>query len=613
MRQTQNTLMKKKKIFKKSIKVFIFSALIFVATFNTVHANIMADIALTTLTKIASFINTVLGFIGGTAMYLAAGLVNWSLDLNNYILQSNVVQTGWRITRDLANLGFVLAIILIALATILRIESYGMKKTLGKLIIAALTINFSLVIAGVFIDFGGTLTSFFINKATNNNPAQLASALANSLQIQKLLIPPEDASTLEKITGALGNNFNGGLIILASGFFVTILTFSAALALLGVAAMFFLRYLYLNFLLVLMPLAWLAWIWPDLSGYAKDWFQNFFKWIIFGPMAAFSIYLALSIAFKGGLSSSALGGTQVMEGFWNSAGLTIKNLGGILAQMISVISILVGGMMMANKTAGGGADWAIKGITKARGMILGAPLAGAGWLAKRARTWGAGEKGEKPSWMQGAATRLSGIPIPGAKYLGGQLSKFASGTKEDAEKYRKDNLSHLTNEQILARAKNPLTKLNPVEVAAMANELAKRNLTDKLDDEKLTQYLIGAKKMGLDKEMLKTRPDLAIKISLNIDETLAGIKVKEADDISAKALENASVVSSPNFTINHIERILKNGSAEQKAAIAKGLENVSEDKRSQISEKLEFINQNISSQPFVKKKPKLFGPTGEPL
>ena len=61
-------------------------------------------------------------------VYLGGTLTNWALDLNSTVLQNPTVTTGWIVTRDLANLGFVLAIILIAFTTILRLESYQTKN-----------------------------------------------------------------------------------------------------------------------------------------------------------------------------------------------------------------------------------------------------------------------------------------------------------------------------------------------------------------------------------------------------------------------------------------------------------------------------------------------------
>ena len=56
-----------------------------------------------------------LAYAASKGVYLAGQMVTWTLNLNSRILVDNpIVAAGWTITRDLANLGFVLAIILIA-------------------------------------------------------------------------------------------------------------------------------------------------------------------------------------------------------------------------------------------------------------------------------------------------------------------------------------------------------------------------------------------------------------------------------------------------------------------------------------------------------------------
>ena len=61
---------------------------------------------------------------------------------NNYI-DTAVVQLGWVMVRDVANMFFVVVLLIIAFATILGLEQYEWKKGLAKLIIMALFINFS--------------------------------------------------------------------------------------------------------------------------------------------------------------------------------------------------------------------------------------------------------------------------------------------------------------------------------------------------------------------------------------------------------------------------------------------------------------------------------------
>ena len=125
----------------------------------------------------------------GTAITYAAGICQGILEWGNPG-ESDVVKEGWKIVRDLTNVFFVLVLLIIAFATILRIETYGMKALLPKLIIAALLINFSLVISYVFLDFAGVITNTFLETSGDDRFFTNIGAL---LQVQKII-----ATTAEK-------------------------------------------------------------------------------------------------------------------------------------------------------------------------------------------------------------------------------------------------------------------------------------------------------------------------------------------------------------------------------------------------------------------------------
>jgi len=77
----------------------------------------------------------------GLLLSLAGLIGGFAIHLQELIVSNGFVQQGWGIVRDVANLGFVLVIIVIALATILRRQEYGFKKLLPKLIAAAILVN----------------------------------------------------------------------------------------------------------------------------------------------------------------------------------------------------------------------------------------------------------------------------------------------------------------------------------------------------------------------------------------------------------------------------------------------------------------------------------------
>ena len=114
-------------------------------------------------------LNLVFATIGGLVISFASWMIQSFIEANTgiggaAIVNSLMVKAGFSIVLSVANLGFVAAIIFIAVATILRLQTYNVKKTLWKLIIAALLVNFSLVFAGAIINMSDQLSGFFLQQ-----------------------------------------------------------------------------------------------------------------------------------------------------------------------------------------------------------------------------------------------------------------------------------------------------------------------------------------------------------------------------------------------------------------------------------------------------------------
>src|SRR3989338_4111780 len=113
---------------------------------------------------------------------------------NDY-MNAPVVKLGWVMVRDLANMFFVVALLVIAFATILGRESYEWRKTMVKLVLVAIFINFSLLIGQVIIDAAHVFTITFLN-------AIAATACGNLIQMfqfnkmDRILAPADTEGSL---------------------------------------------------------------------------------------------------------------------------------------------------------------------------------------------------------------------------------------------------------------------------------------------------------------------------------------------------------------------------------------------------------------------------------
>ncbi|MEK7516741.1 MAG: hypothetical protein AAB562_04045, partial [Patescibacteria group bacterium] len=255
---------------------------LFFAAIFVLAAFLFASQAVAAL-DVAEIVQSALGFVLETYIQLIGNLfivlthILITVAQYNDFVNSAAVVNGWVIVRDLANMFFVLILLVIAFATIFGVEAYSYKKLLPKLLIIAVLINFSRVIAGLAIDFGQVVMLTFVNgfkEAAGGN-------FFNGLGISELktIVAGEDAY----------ENWDaiGGLLLAAGVISV------ATIAILVMLAALVYRMVMLWVYIVLSPIAFLMGTFPQGQKYYSQWWEQFTNLIIVGPVLAFFIWLSL--------------------------------------------------------------------------------------------------------------------------------------------------------------------------------------------------------------------------------------------------------------------------------------------------------------------------------
>jgi len=237
-----------------------------------------------------------------------------------------MVEYGWTITRDIVNMFFILALVVIAFATILRIETYGMKALLPKLIIIALLINFSYLVCGIIIDASQVLADYFIGLISTGQPEgekpDAGMAVLETLKVSNALKGTEGQ------TVPITERDPEMTMILNTAFSASIIAVTGFVLLIG-AVLLFIRIGALWALIIIAPFAWFFSIFPDLKTHASRWWSEFLKWSFFAPIYVFFIYLILRL----GKQAQTLTAITIGE-----SPETLKSLG--LTEMMSNWEIL---------------------------------------------------------------------------------------------------------------------------------------------------------------------------------------------------------------------------------------------------------------------------------
>ncbi|PJC53594.1 MAG: hypothetical protein CO029_01925 [Candidatus Magasanikbacteria bacterium CG_4_9_14_0_2_um_filter_41_10] len=230
---------------------------------------------------------------------------------NNFI-NTPTVKIGWFLVRDVANMFFVVLLLVIAFGTILGLEQYEWKKTLIKLILAAVFINFSNMIAQLIIDVAHVFTITFVNAIS-------ATAGGNIIQLFNI-------DSVYKITGADKLGVGGDLKIEA--FAASVASFLLALIMMTTMGAFAIvmaaRMVILWVLIILSPLAYIFQVIPQTQKYAQEWWSEFTNHVIVAPVMVFFLWLAfatlnssvpqLDFGSAGAEATSVIGsGAQVVD------------------------------------------------------------------------------------------------------------------------------------------------------------------------------------------------------------------------------------------------------------------------------------------------------------
>lgn len=447
--------------------------------------------------KTALFINQLIASLASMIIVVEAWFVELFLNINTRVVSSSIVQNGFEVTLSIANLGFVTAIIVIAIATILRSQTYGIKQILWKLIVAALLVNFSLVIAGVIINFADQLTSLFLTPFQGDT-AKFAEDIVAGFQPQRYLNPQEKTNSppggdWEGFASASGGTFGATMAPLVS-IFTAVLGLTMLVVVMGALVVLLLvRYIYLAMLLILMPLAWVAWIFPAWSGQWSNWWRKFFRWTFFAPIVVFFMWLVAVTGsainqknpdspFSGETVNIESGGDSAAAALSTIFSTTFTPIVETLLTGLLLSGLMVGGLIAANSlsiTGAGVALGAAQGAARGLGRmtVKGGKKFGGWGLRKtgmdtRAQNWGNKLAGT------GALGRVMARPL----VKGASAVKAAGGEKLIAEAEAKQ--AKAPTSQLLDTWK----VMSREEKIAFARRLDKENKIDTLDPQELGRF-----------------------------------------------------------------------------------------------------------------------------
>ena len=262
---------------------------------------------------------------------------------------NNALNTAWSIVRNVANVAFVIAFLLIIYSQLTGrgIGNYGIKKMLPRLIISAILVNASFIVSAIAVDIsnivGSSVSGLFSNLSSSIDASvgDLPWSSEGNIWGALVTLVISGGATALIVGGAAAS----GTIWLGIATLAPILV-AAFFAILTVVIVLVLRQALIVLLIVVAPLAFVAFLLPNTEGLFRKWMKLFIVLLAMFP----SIALIFSVSKLAGAIVMASSTDMLVQ--IAGAGMTIiplfitpvvmKTAGGTLNRLTGTLNVGAG-------------------------------------------------------------------------------------------------------------------------------------------------------------------------------------------------------------------------------------------------------------------------------
>lgn len=240
-------------------------------------------------------------FLAGLAGMVLDFFLLHSISSTSY--RSGFIEAGWEILRDLTNIVFLFALLILAFQTVLGKAN---KKGLVNIVLIALTINFSLFMSYLIIDTSNILAHVFYNKINESEVTLVPdTGLDSTNVIQEASITQESRSLAiankinpQKLTNILKARPNASMLLkFVVALVAGIINYTMIGVFLSISLLMLGRTIGLYINSVLSPLAFASIVIPNMRGKKyigfDVWIKDIASLAFMAPVFLFFMYLTI--------------------------------------------------------------------------------------------------------------------------------------------------------------------------------------------------------------------------------------------------------------------------------------------------------------------------------
>lgn len=253
---------------------------------------------------ICPVVNFLAGLADGSFKILSDSLLRTDVNLVN---TDSPTYTAWTVIRNLANVAFVIVFLFIIFSQLTGygVTNYGVKKMLPRLIIAAILVNLSYFICQIAVDISNIL-GYSIKDALGG----VGNSIVEASKSLDGVSPFANGDGFLGIAGGILAIAAGGVIIYAMLSALIPVLLAVVLALVMILFILIARQALVVILIVLAPLAFVAFLLPNTENFFKMWRKALTAMLLLFPIIALVFGLSslasdiISMTFSGDLGNT---------------------------------------------------------------------------------------------------------------------------------------------------------------------------------------------------------------------------------------------------------------------------------------------------------------------
>jgi hypothetical protein len=237
---------------------------------------------------------------------------------------SNGTFVAWGIIRNLANIAFVIVFLIVIFSQLtgVGVSNYGVKKLLPRLIVGAILVNLSFYICQIAVDLSN-IAGFGLKSILEGVANQVSSAGGGTALNAK-----DDSGNLLGIITVI---LTAGALVYFNLAAVGLAILAGVIILLTIFVILIARQALVVLLIVIAPLAFIAFLLPNTEKFFKQWRQMLTSLLLLFPI--------IGLLYGASLLASAIL-MQVSTGQPTDEGRTLMKIAAYLALVLPLIAVI---------------------------------------------------------------------------------------------------------------------------------------------------------------------------------------------------------------------------------------------------------------------------------